>query len=38
LFDVLVAAALYLETPFITAVLGAGKHVVVVMKQQARTL
>jgi hypothetical protein len=38
LLDVIVADALYLETPFIATVLGAGKHVVVVMKQQARTL
>jgi hypothetical protein len=38
LLDVIVADALYLETPFINTVLAAGKHFVVVMKQQARTL
>jgi DDE family transposase len=38
LLDVIVADALYLETAFITTVLAAGKHVVIVMKQEARTL
>lgn len=38
LFDVITADALYLEAPFIQALLEAGKHVVVVMKQEAREL
>lgn len=38
LIDVLTADALYLEAPFIRAVLDAGKHVVVVMNQEAREL
>lgn len=38
LLDVIVADALYLEAPFIRMVLEAGKHVVVVMKQEAREL
>lgn len=38
LVDVIVADALYLEAPFIKMVLDAGKHVVVVMKQEAREL
>lgn len=38
LLDVLTADALYLEAPFIRQVLEAGKHVVVVMKQEARDL
>jgi hypothetical protein len=38
LIDVIVADALYLEAPFIRLVLDAGKHVVVVMKQEARAL
>jgi hypothetical protein len=38
LVDVIVADALYLEAPFIQLVLDAGKHVVVVMKQEAREL
>ena len=38
LFDVVTADALYLEAPFIAAVLAAGKHVVIVMKQEARDL
>ena len=38
LVDVLVADALYLEAPFIRLALDAGKHVVVVMKQEAREL
>jgi hypothetical protein len=38
LIDVITADALYLEAPFIQVVLAAGKHVVVVMKQEARDL
>ena len=38
LVDVLVADALYLEGPFIRTVRDAGKHVVVVLKQEAREL
>lgn len=38
LIDVITADALYLEGPFIAGVLGAGKHVVIVMKQEARAL
>jgi len=38
LIDVLVADALYLEAPFIRLALDASKHVVVVMKQEAREL
>ena len=38
LIDVITADALYLEAPFIELVLAAGKHVVVVMKQEAREL
>jgi hypothetical protein len=38
LIDVITADALYLEAPFIQGVLDAGKHVVVVMKQEAREL
>ena len=38
LVDVITADALYLEAPFIDLVLAAGKHVVVVMKQEARDL
>jgi len=38
LIDVITADALYLEAPFIRLVLDAGKHVVVVMKQEAREL
>ncbi len=38
LVDVITADALYLEAPFIEAVLAAGKHVVIVLKQEARTL
>jgi hypothetical protein len=38
LIDVITADALYLEAPFIAEVLGAGKHVVIVMKQEARAL
>jgi hypothetical protein len=38
LIDVITADALYLEAPFIDLVLAAGKHVVVVMKQEAREL
>lgn len=38
LIDVITADALYLEAPFIETVLAAGKHVVVVMKQEARAL
>ncbi len=38
LIDVITADALYLEAPFIRGVLDAGKHVVVVMKQEAREL
>lgn len=38
LVDVITADALYLEAPFIESVLAAGKHVVVVLKQEAREL
>ena len=38
LLDVIVADALYLEGPFIRTVRDAGKHVVVVLKQEAREL
>jgi hypothetical protein len=38
LIDVITADALYLEAPFIGQVLEAGKHVVVVLKQEAREL
>jgi Transposase DDE domain len=38
LIDVITADALYLEGPFIEAVLAAGKHVVVGLKQHARDL
>jgi hypothetical protein len=38
LLDVITADALYLEAPFIRDVLAAGKHVVVVLKQEARQL
>lgn len=38
LIDVFTADALYLEAPFIERVLAGGKHVVVVMKQEARDL
>lgn len=38
LLDVITADALYLEAPFIDTVLTAGKHVVIVMKQEARAL
>jgi hypothetical protein len=38
LIDVITADALYLEAPFITTVLAAGKHIVIVLKQEARTL
>ena len=38
LVDVITADALYLEAPFINAVLDAGKHVVIVMKQEQRDL
>ena len=38
LVDVIVADALYLEAPFIRLALKADKHVVVVMKQEAREL
>lgn len=38
LVDVITADALYLEAPFIRTVLAAGKHVVVVLKQEARDL
>lgn len=38
LIDVITADALYLEAPFIRGVLDAGKHVVIVMKQEAREL
>lgn len=38
LIDVISADALYLEAPFIRDVLEAGKHVVVVLKQEARDL
>ena len=38
LIDVISADALYLEAPFFNLVLDAGKHLVVVMKQEARDL
>ena len=38
LVDVITADALYLEAPFICTVLGAGKHFVIVMKQEKRDL
>ncbi len=38
LIDVITADALYLEAPFIRLVLNAGKHVVIVMKQENREL
>jgi hypothetical protein len=38
LIDVITADALYLEAPFIKTVLGAGKHFVIVMKQEKRDL
>jgi hypothetical protein len=38
LIDVISADALYLEAPFFTLVLDAGKHLVVVMKQERRDL
>jgi hypothetical protein len=38
LFDVIVADALYLEAPFLRAILDAGKHAVIVMKQERRDL
>jgi len=38
LVDVITADALYLEAPFIEQVLAAGKHVVIVLKQEAREL
>lgn len=38
LLDVITADALYLEAPFIRTVLDAGKHVVIVMKQEQRDL
>ena len=38
LIDVLTADALYLEAPFIRLALNAGKHVVIVMKQEKREL
>lgn len=38
LIDVITADALYLEAPFIREVLAAGKHVVIVMKQERRDL
>ena len=38
LVDVITADALYLEAPFLRQVLAAGKHVVVVLKQEAREL
>lgn len=38
LVDVVCADALYLEAPFIQMMLDAGKHVVIVMKQEAREL
>jgi hypothetical protein len=38
LVDVITADALYLEAPFIESVLAAGKHVVIVLKQEAREL
>ena len=38
LIDVICADALYLEAPFLEQVLDAGKHVVIVMKQERRDL
>jgi Transposase DDE domain len=38
LIDVICADALYLEAPFLEQVLDAGKHFVIVMKQEARDL
>jgi hypothetical protein len=38
LIDVISADALYLEAPFVKQVLDAGKHVVIVMKQERREL
>ncbi len=38
LIDVICADALYLEAPFLEQVLDAGKHFVIVMKQEAREL
>lgn len=38
LIDVITADAIYLEAPFIRMVADAGKHVIVVMKQEARDL
>jgi len=38
LIDVITADAIYLEAPFIRMVAAAGKHVIVVMKQEARDL
>lgn len=38
LIDVITADALYLEAPFISTVLDAGKHFVIVMKQEKRDL
>lgn len=38
LIDVISADALYLEAPFLNQVLDAGKHVVIVMKQERRDL
>lgn len=38
LIDVITVDALYLEAPFIREILDAGKHIVVVMKQEAREL
>jgi hypothetical protein len=38
LIDVITADAIYLEAPFIRMVIKAGKHVIVVMKQEARDL
>jgi hypothetical protein len=38
LVDVITADALYLEAPFISTVLDAGKHFVIVMKQEKRDL
>jgi hypothetical protein len=38
LIDVITADALYLEAPFIATVLAAGKHIVIVLKQEAREL
>jgi len=38
LIDVITADAIYLEAPFIRMIVEAGKHVIVVMKQEARDL